>query len=96
MKAVSLVRKIKSLGGTAELLSQVRQGIDGDYTLYVVKGELNGYDVHMHDLDSSYFTVRHQSKRNYYDPGADYNNGGHSFCHRLIDLDYYANQLAKA
>lgn len=93
MKAVSLVRKIKAMGGAAEIVSETQTSLDGQvWESHKVVGQLNGYDINMHDMESSYFTIRRETRRDTYDQGSDYNPGGFTFLHRLIELDYYAKQ----
>ncbi|QOH56222.1 hypothetical protein [Rhodococcus rhodochrous] len=95
MKANSLVSKIQKMGGTASLISEKRTDYDGrPWTKHEVVGELNGFDIHMDDLESDYFTVRHESKRDHFDPGSDYNPGGFRFCYRLRDLEQFAQGVA--
>jgi hypothetical protein len=97
MKAKSLVRKINQLGGTAEIISEERTGHNDKKRMYhKVLGTLNGYDVEMIDLDSSFYTIRRISQRGAYDPGSDYNPGGWIFCHRLNELQYYAAEQITA
>lgn len=89
MTAKSLIREVKKRGGTAELISKMRPGFGGKmYESFTVVGQLNDHDIHMIGDHSSFFTVREISKRGYFDPGADYNSGGYTFCNRIKDLDW--------
>lgn len=97
MKAMSLIRKIEKLGGTAEIVSEESRGYDGQaWASHEVVGELNGYDIHMDDLESDFYTVRSVEQRGHYDPGSDYNPGGYSFRYRLSDLEQYAARKVAA
>lgn len=85
MKAISLANEVERLGGTV-MLSAVSREESSDIKL---TGLLNGYNIEMHGDDSDFFTVRHQSRRNYFDGGSDYNCGGHTFVTRIKDLARY-------
>ncbi len=45
----------------------------------------------MHGEENDYFTVRHISKRDYYDQGSDYNPGGYDFIHKIKSLNWACN-----
>lgn len=84
MKAQSLINAVERLGGTAKIVESKSTGFGGKmYVTHHVEGILNGYDIHMHGLESSFFTTRAIKDRNYYDPGSDYNSGGYQFARKL-------------
>lgn len=89
MKASSLIGEIEKRGGTAKLVTEEHKAWDGKpRTSYHVEGMLREHDIHMFGQECDFFTVRHISKRGYYDPTSDYNSGDYKFCNRIKDLDW--------
>ncbi len=75
MVSKSIIREIRKLDGVV-----LREKPDN------VFGIINGYDV---EFQGGVLTVRHNSKRKYYDVGSDYNPGGYIFINKLKHLGYY-------
>lgn len=91
MKAISIVKKIKSLGGDAQ--TELEEGVTtyGRFIRVHTTGTLNGYDIEMIGDDAGFFTARHISKKDFYDAGSDYNPGGYQFLDKVKDLDWIAS-----
>lgn len=80
MQKQSLLRKIVSLGGTAEILPETAQKHER------LVGRLGNYSVSMQWCD--FFTITKDGTE--YDHGSDYNPSGAIFLYRLKDLERYA------
>lgn len=104
MLATSLINGIIKRGGEAALVTEtLTDHFTGETReRSEVVGTLNGHDVHAY-CDSfgktdafGHFTTRKISQRGYFDPCADYNSGGYTFCDRIKDLDWATKSYAAA
>lgn len=91
MKALSLKKKIETLGGEAEVVVYNTTNMRGtEFSRTKLVGRLGDYDVDMIGEESNFYTIRHISKRGAYDAESDYNSGEYKFRHKLKELEEIA------
>lgn len=81
MKAVTIAKEIKKLGGVYVMATNGRGTAK-------VQGVVNGWDVVCND-DDRYFLTRRITNRDHYDAGSDYNPEGWSFGYKVKYLQDY-------